>query len=215
MKDIETIALGELTRASALLRARTLIRQGSVVAVPTDTVYGLVADAANEDAVEKVFRIKGRSRAKALGVFVKDIPAARRIAYISDAKARFLNRIWPGPVTVVFKHKEKFSARLTGGGDTIGIRIPDYPFLASLLARLDTALVQTSANAAGMPPAMSADQVKTYFQNERDRPDLIIDGLTLRGTPSSVVDFTGARPLISRAGPISKSDLDAMIRAGE
>lgn len=197
--------------ATAPMEAAAIIAGGGIVAVPTDTVYGLVADARNEDAVRKTFVMKKRPPEKAFPVFVKDIAMARRYAYISDAKAKFLAEIWPGPTTVVFHHKEKLPAVLTGGTDTIGIRIPGHHFLSALLGRLDFPLAQTSANIADMPPAKTADEIAGYFKNPAAQPDLIIDGGELSGAPSTVVDCTGVSPLIVRSGIVSKLDIDRMI----
>lgn len=206
---MQTITLTRAPFADALIRAITAIQAGGVIVSPTDTVYGLMCSAADEAAIRKMVAIKHRPDKKAFPIFVRDIATARRLAYISDAKAKFLEKIWPGPVTAVFHHKEKLPDVLTAGKDTIGIRIPDHPFIASLLARLDPptggALAQTSANISNMPPAKTAAEVLAYFENHADQPDLVIDGGTLSGAPSTVIDCTGASPLILRSGVMSKN----------
>ncbi len=203
--------LGEVPYVAVLMRAIGVTQSGGIAAVPTDTVYGLVCDAQNEAVIRRMFVIKERSREKAFPVFARDIAMARRYAYISDAKAGFLEKIWPGPVTTVFHHKEKLPAALTGGRDTIGIRVPDHPFLSALLGRLGAPLAQTSANISGMPPAKNADEVKKYFDGAAEKPDLVIDGGEVSGVSSTVVDFTGAAPLILRSGVLSKADIDRML----
>lgn len=196
---------------TAPARVAEAIEKGGVVAVPTDTVYGLVCDARNEDAIKRMFAMKGRPQEKAFSVFVKDIAMARRYAYISDAKTKFLQRVWPGAVIAVFHHKEKLPAALTGGKDTIGIRIPDHPFLSALLDRLDFPLAQTSANISVMPPAKNADEIVGYFKDAVTEPDFIVDAGEFSGAPSTVVDCTGASPLILRSGIVSKMDIDRML----
>ncbi len=196
---------------TALDAAAEVIRAGGVVALPTDTVYGLVADAMNEQAIRKIFAMKERPKEKALPVFVRDIAMARQYAYIHDAKARALERVWPGRVTVVFHHKEKLPTALTGGVMTVGVRIPNHPFLARLLAECDAPLAQTSANISNEPPANTAAEVERYFSDSACAPDLLIDGGKTPGTPSTVIDFTKDRPLVLRTGLVSKNELDQIL----
>ena len=210
---MKIISLTELNQSVALALVAETLRGGGVAAVPTDTVYGLVCDARNEDAGGRMFAMKKRPEEKAFPIFVKDIVTARYFGYISDAKARFLEKVWPGQVTVVFHHKEKLPVILTGGKDTIGIRIPDHSFGRELTARLDFPLAQTSANVSSHPSAETAAEAVKYFENEAEQPDLIVDGGTLPSAPSTVIDFTGNQPLILRAGPIPKHKLDELLNS--
>lgn len=187
------------------------MRSGGIVIMPTDTVYGILGDATNPETIKKIFSIKNRPEEKAFPVFVKDIAAARRYAYVSDFKARFLERVWPGPVTVVFQHKEKLPKNLTGGKDTIGLRITDHTFLRDLLERFKTPLAQTSANISSRPPAKNMKEINAYFRDAKIRPDLVIDGGNSEGKQSTVIDFTGSEPIILRTGPVSRADLDALL----
>ncbi len=197
--------------AVAVEKAAEVLRAGGVVVAPTDTVYGLICNAADDTAIRKMFVIKRRPQEKAFPIFVRDIAHARRYAYISDAKAKFLAAVWPGALTAIFNHKEKLPAALTGGRDTIGIRIPDHPFVAALLGRLDMPLAQTSANIAGLPAARTAAEAIAYFEKNQDQPDLIIDGGSVSGVSSTVIDCTGVSPLILRSGIVSKADIDRML----
>lgn len=194
-----------------LSKAERILRSGRIVIAPTDTVYGILGDATRAEMIKKIFEIKGRPHEKALPIFVKDIAAARKYAYISDAKAKFLEKVWPGAVTAVFHHKEKLPKILTGGLDTIGIRIPDNPFLLELLALLDFPLVETSANVSGRPPAKNIKEVKEYFGKSKMKPDLVVDGGTLTGKASTVIDFTAREPVILRTGLVSRSELDRIL----
>ncbi len=208
---MKTIRLTDTNFKKVLTEAESTIHAGGVVACPTDTVYGLVADASNPDAVRRIFSIKGRVLEKALPVFVRDIAMARRFAYISDVKAEFLKKVWPGQVTVVFPHKEKLPKVLTGGKNTIGMRIPANPFLLDILSRFETPLAQTSANPSGKAPARSASMVKEYFGDAEHQPDLLIDGGETGKNPSTVIDFTGTEPIILRTGLITRKKLDELI----
>jgi len=203
--------LSEDTRFGVLSLAERTLLSGGIVISPTDTVYGILGDATDEETIKKIFILKKRPEEKALPIFVKDIAAARRLAYISDAKTKFLEKVWPGPVTVVFHHKEKLSPSLTGGSFTIGIRIPDNPFLQTLLGKLPFPLVQTSANIAGKPPAQNLEELKEYFMDKEVGPDLIVDGGVLKGQSSVVVDFTQDKPLVLRTGILSPAELDQLL----
>ena len=201
--------------------AERILKSGGVVIAPTDTVYGILGDATRPEVIKKIFEMKGRPREKALPIFIRDIAAARKYAYISDAKARFLEKVWPGPVTVVFQHKEKLPKILTGGLETIGIRIPNHQFLLELLYRLDFPLVQTSANISGQPPAKNLKEIKEYFDKNiitlrrehmrTTRIDLVIDGGEILKQQSTAIDFTGKEPLILRTGVLSKAELDQLL----
>lgn len=193
------------------MRAVSLLKDGGVVVGPSDTVYGVYADASNERAVEKIFALKKRPAEKPFGVFVRDIAMARRFAYVSDAKAKFLERVWPGAVSVIFHHKEKLPAKLTGEKDTISLRIPNDSFLSVLLAQCDFPILQTSANIAGMQPAKTIEEVKNYFTDIKYQPNLMIDGGDGKENPSAIIDFTGAKPLITRMGVITKNQLDELL----
>lgn len=208
---MEIVVLTEENHKEILAHLEMVIRGGGVAVVPTDTVYGLIADARNEDAIRKMFAIKKRPQEKAFPIFVRDISMARQYGYISDAKARFLEKVWPGAVTAVFHHKEKLLALLTGGKDTIGIRTPDNAFILELLARFGRPLVQTSANVSDMPPAKNADEILRYFKDAEAQPDLMVDAGDVSGASSTVIDFTGVSPLILRSGNVSKTDIDRML----
>lgn len=212
---LRKVVISQENTDAVLAEIEAMIRSGLVVAVPTDTVYGLICDARNDAAIQRMVAIKKRPREKAFPIFVKDIAASRLLVYISDAKARFLEKVWPGAVTVVFQHKGKLPPVLTGGKDTLGIRIPDHPFLSQLLGRLDFPLAQSSANISDRPAAKTAQEAAAYFENEKEQPDLIVDGGPTPGASSTIIDFTGQEPIVVRAGPITKSDLDALLKKAE
>jgi L-threonylcarbamoyladenylate synthase len=197
--------------SAVVLQAGAILSSGGILISPTDTVYGILGSAASAPALKRIFQLKNRPGEKALPVFVRDISIARQIAYISDTKARFLERVWPEPVTVVFHHKEKLPKMLTGGLGTIGIRIPSDPFLMELLKCTDIPLAQTSANLSTQPPAETIDQIKHYFEKSKNQPDLVIDRGALYGRPSTVIDFTGTEPIILRTGIVSPEELDRML----
>lgn len=208
---MKVVKLAETNFVKVLSGAERILRSGGIVISPTDTVYGILGDATNAGAIKKMFAMKQRPQEKAFPIFIKSIPEARKYAYISDEKAKFLEKVWPGPVTVVFQHKEKLPRILTGGLGTIGMRIPDHEFLHELLARLDFPLAQTSANIAGQPPARNLQEIKKYFGKSKIKPDLVIDGGEIKGEQSMVIDFTANEPIILRSGVTTKKELDKLL----
>lgn len=210
---MEVVHLTERNHESVVERVSSLLRRGGVVAVPTDTVYGLAADITREDAVKKIFRIKKRSHLKALPVFVRSGEAAKAFAYIDPKMAKLLGEMWPGQTTVVLKKREAMPESVTGGMKTVGLRVPDNPFLLALLAVHPNPLTATSANVSGSEPASSAVEVQRTFQKSIPAPDLLVDGGALGSSSSStVLDMTDPQnPKIFRMGAITKAKLDEFI----
>lgn len=166
------------------------LQEGKVLVFPTDTVYGLVCDAGNEEAVNKIFDIKKREKAKPLAVFVKDIKMAVKYAYVGGEQREFLKENWPGAVTVILKGK-KGLAKLVHKDGTIGLRQPDYEIIIKILKEFKKPLAQTSANISGQPATTKIKEVLEQFENADIQPDVIIDAGDLsENKPSKVVDFT-------------------------
>ncbi len=211
---MDVVHLTERNQNAVLEKVASLLKRGGVVAVPTDTVYGLMADVLRPAAVRKVFRIKARSHAKALPVFVRDIAMARRYAFVEQRLIPLLDELWPGQTTVVLSKREAMSDLVTGGAKTVGLRVPDYPFLAALLAVFPNPLTATSANLSGSEPAHSGVAVENTFRRHIPRPDLVVDAGALPPSRSStVLDLTHPEnPRILRMGAITKTELDKYLR---
>jgi len=188
--------------AKKLAEAVRVLREGGVVAFPTETFYGLGADAQNETAVEQIFRIKGRNFRNPLSVIVADnrevIPLVEEIP---EAAKTLMQTFWPGPLTLVFRASSAVLPRLTADTGKIGIRVSSH-LLAGLLALgLGGPLTATSANLSGEPECSSTDAVIRALGN---LPDAVVDGgKTPGGKGSSVVDVTVFPPRILREGAIS------------
>lgn len=214
---MEIIHLTERNQEAVVESVSSLLRRGGVVAVPTDTVYGLVADVLAEAAVRKVFRIKKRSHLKAMPVFVRDTAMAKAYAYFDPKVGELLGEVWPGRTTVVLRKKESMPDLVTGGERTVGVRIPGHPFLAALLAGYPNPLTGTSANLSGSEPASSAVDVQNAFHRHIPAPDLLVDGGPLApSSASTVLDLTNpANPKILRMGAITKEKLDTFLRQWE
>lgn len=196
----------------ALSRSEAILRDGGILIVPTDTVYGIVGLATNENVVKKIFTLKKRSREKALPIFVKDLSMAKKYVEAPIRLKYFFNKIWPGGVTVIFKNRGNLPKILTGGFSTIGVRIPDYPFILNLIRRLNAPLVQTSANISGQPPAKNVDELLRCFEKERIRPDCIIDGGELPHASSTIIDVTYENPIILREGMLKKKKIERLLQ---
>lgn len=159
-------------------KALEAIREGKVLVCPTDTVYGLICDAKNKKAVERLYKIKKRPQNKLIPIFVKDIKMAKKLAYIDKKQEKFLKQVWPGKVTAVFHRKKP------------GIRIPNHKFVLSLVKHVGP-LAETSANISGRPASTKIKEVLEQFKNKRYQPDLVIDAGNLKKSkPSKVIDLT-------------------------
>ncbi|WP_324755934.1 L-threonylcarbamoyladenylate synthase [Haloarcula montana] len=168
---------------SEIETAAAAIRDGELVVYPTETVYGLAADALDPDAVERVFEAKGRARDKPVSLAVPDVEAAREYARLTDRELAFIREFLPGPVTVVVERREVVPDVLVDGGERVGIRIPDHPVALNLLDAV-APLTATSANVSGNPSATSAKELDAI----RERAATVLDGGETGGTGSTVVD---------------------------
>lgn len=163
------------------------IRAGEVIIIPTDTVYGLVCDASNEKAVEKIFRIKNRDKNNPLPIFVKDIGMAKSFAYVSNEQEKVIEKSWPGAVTFVLKAKPGLSP-VVYKNDTIALRAPNYDLIQQILKEFKKPLAQTSANISGQP---ASTKVKEVLKNFSEKDVLIIDeGDLPDNRPSTIIDLT-------------------------
>lgn len=182
-----------------LLEMANLIRQGKVMICPTDTVYGLIADATNKKAVEKIFKIKKRPTNKPIPIFVRDIKMARKLAKINRNQEKFLEKAWPGKITVILRPKRKFPEGIGKSKKEIGLRVPNYEIINQLLRPCHRPLTGTSANISGKPASTKIKEVLKQFENQKDQPDLIIDAGNLpKNKPSTIIDLTISPPKVLR-----------------
>ena len=182
-------------------KAVEVLRAGGVAAIPTDTVYGLAAHALDAAAVAKVFAVKGRPPGMALPLLLADMTDLSQCCVDVPASARRLaDAFWPGPLTLVLRRSDAVPAAVTGGGDTVAVRIPNHPVPIEIARRLGSPITGTSANRSGLPPAATAEAVREQLG---DRVDYILDGgAVTAGVPSTVLDLTGPSPVIVRPGAV-------------
>jgi L-threonylcarbamoyladenylate synthase len=199
--DVAAPASADLTEAAHLLR------EGGLVAFPTETFYGLGANALDSDAVARVFRAKRRPADKPLLVLVDSLAMAADIVLeLPEGARRLVARYWPGPLTLVLRAGPHLPPALTAGTGTIGVRIPDHPIARGLVRSAGLPVTAPSANAHGGPSPRTAAEVLAGLG---DRVDLVLDGgPTAGGAPSTVLDLTGRVPRILRAGAITLGEED-------
>ncbi|MFW5919515.1 MAG: L-threonylcarbamoyladenylate synthase [Halanaeroarchaeum sp.] len=181
-------------------RAADAIRDGRLVVYPTETVYGLGADALDEHAIERVFAAKGRDRSKPLSLAVPSVARAREYVVADELVSRFMDEFLPGPVTVVAEKRDVVPDALTGGREQVGVRVPDHDLALSLLERV-APITATSANVSGNPSVTTPDDLDPAI---RDAAAVVLDGGPTSGTASTVVDVDAG--VVHREGP----DADAI-----
>ncbi|MCK5332417.1 threonylcarbamoyl-AMP synthase [Candidatus Parcubacteria bacterium] len=188
--------------------ASEVLKSGGVIIFPTDTIYGMGANAFDEETIEKVKKIKDRENEKPLSIFVKDIRSARRIACIDLNIEKILDNIWPGPITVVLRKKDIVPYSLTGNGETVAIRIPQNDFVLKLLKKVDFPIIATSANISGEKNLFSADEIMQEFSKSKPNPDLFVSSGDIQDIQAStIVDLTTTIPKIIRMGIVGKENM--------
>lgn len=199
-----------MAHSAELGRAVSRLREGGLVAFPTETVYGLGADALNPDAVARVFAAKGRPAENPMIVHVTDGAMARRV--VSDwpeAAERLGERFWPGPLTLVLPKAARVPPAVTAGGPTVAVRVPDHPLALALIEAFGGPIVGPSANPAGYVSPTCAEHVRRHFD---EASVLVLDGGPCRaGIESTVLDLTRTPPAILRRGVVDPEALAAIM----
>jgi len=185
----------------------SILKQGGIVAFPTDTVYGLGACIGIGHAVERVYRVKERPRSMVLPLLLADASQIGEVAEPVPQIAWLLaDKFLPGALTMVLHKSESVPDIITGRGKTVAIRIPAHPVPVALTRGLGAPIVGTSANLSGKPSALTADEV---YAQLGDKVDLIIDGGRCPGgKESTIIDLTGETPVVLREGAISREELE-------
>ncbi len=191
-------------------RAVQVLRDGGLVAFPTETVYGLGADAENRNAVERIFSVKGRPATHPLILHVGSADdLARWTANVPLAARRLAERFWPGPLSLVLNRSRRVSSAVTGGLETVAVRMPAHPIALALIDAFGGALAAPSANRFGAVSPTAAHHVRDEFG---DAIDLVLDGgLCAVGVESTIVDATGEKLCILRPGGLTREDLEGAL----
>ena len=193
-KDIETVA--------------NLLKDGKVVAFPTDTVYGLACIYENEEALEALKISKGRPEDKPIPTMVSDIRQMQEIAVMDELAIRLADEFMPGPITMILKKKETLPDFVTNGFPTIGIRMPDDDFILHLIDLCEKPLLVTSANLSGEETGKTDEEVLEQLD---ERIDAIVMGEAVGKIASTIIDLTGDNVNILREGPITKQMIEEVM----
>ena len=190
--------------------AARLIKEGGLVAFPTETVYGLGADALNPQAARRIYQAKGRPSDNPLIVHIADPAKLTQIAERIPQRAMALGeRFWPGPLTMIFPKKDCVPLATTGGLETVAVRMPDHPVALALIAASTGFIAAPSANASGRPSPTLAEHV---YLDLNGRIPMILDGGPVGiGLESTIIDFSEEVPIILRPGFVTKEMAEAVI----
>lgn len=197
----------EPTAPRALERAVAILRAGGLVAFPTETVYGLGADAKNPAAVRRIFEVKGRPTGHPLIVHLWNASALAQVTEDVPARALKLSELfWPGPLTLVLRRGPEIQRAVTGGQETVAVRVPAHPLALELLERMGTPIAAPSANRFGRVSPTTAAHVRADLGAD---VDLILDGGAASvGIESTIVDLSGEQPSILRPGGVPRAALE-------
>jgi L-threonylcarbamoyladenylate synthase len=215
--DTARYLLIEQPTAANIARAAELLRQGDLVAFPTETVYGLGADAANPEAVKKIFIAKGRPQDHPVIVHIAEASQLQQWASdVPEAAHVLAARFWPGPLTLVLKRAPNVSDAVTGGQDTVGVRVPSHPVAQQLLRAFDGGIAGPSANRFGRVSPTSAVHVMQEFrkgdQSAQEQVGMILDGgASAVGIESTILDLSRALPVLLRPGAIGAAEIAAAL----
>lgn len=188
--------------------AADVLKKGGLIIYPTDTIYGLGADASTHDAIRKVFEIKQRDSKKPVHIIVADITDAEKFVELTPLARTLAKRFLPGALTLVLKAKDKVPKTLTAGQGTLGIRIPDNRFCIGTARALQGAFTATSANISGRATGRNIEEIFSLFPKGFEEIDLVVDGGEIpASSPSTVVDARGPIPLILREGAIPAEEV--------
>ena len=188
------------------------MREGGVVAIPTDTLYGLAADAFNPEAIERVFAIKERPEGLALPVLMADAEQLEMVAdYVPSRVGRVAAAYWPGPLTLIVKRRDSLPSRLTAGHPTVAVRVPDHRVPRELARQLGRPITGTSANISGASDPQTLEELR---EQVGERVDLVIEeGPSPAGTASTIVDVSGEEPKLIREGAIPFQEIAALLNS--
>lgn len=179
-----------------------ILKRGGVAIIPTDTVYGLIGDATNEETIKKIFTIKHREKTKPLLILVSNMEMLNRyVENISNRELAIINKFWPGPLTIIFNNKKNLSNILTANKNEIAIRMPNNKTLLNLINKLNRPIIATSANIAHQKTITSLNLLEHSI---KENVDYIYDIGYLEDNPSTIIRVLNTKIEIIRAGSIAK-----------
>ncbi|MDT8860445.1 L-threonylcarbamoyladenylate synthase [Alkalihalobacillus sp. MEB130] len=201
---------GSEENLQVMKEAALWITKGEIVAFPTETVYGLGANALDEQAVKKIFEAKGRPSDNPLIVHIADIEQLDELVLeIPDVAHQLMNQFWPGPLTLIFKKKQVVAPSVTAGLETVAVRMPDHDVARALLRAAGVPVAAPSANVSGKPSPTTAAHV--YHDLKGKIKGIVDGGRTGVGLESTVLDCSTPVPMLYRPGGVTKEELEAVI----
>lgn len=193
-------------------QACNVLANGGVILYPTDTVYGLGADATNERAVAMVNTIKQRTHAKAQLILAADVAMAERYGSFNDIAKKLAQTFWPGPLTILVPKKDILPDVVTAGSDMIGIRVPNHTFCIDVVKALGKPITSTSANVSGQPQAQTLDGILKDLAEHKDKIALVIEEKKVQVSlvPSTLVKVEGNTVVVVREGAIPRAAIETI-----
>lgn len=186
-----------------------VIKKGGVVIMPTDTIYGIIADATNECAIQRVYEMKKRNENKPMLMLVNSIEMLEKyVNSINDVERKLIDELWPGALTIIFR-KRNVSDLLTGGLDTVGIRFPDNKLLIDIMNELNVPLLSTSVNVSGDESATCINNINKLIL---DNVDYVYDVGECKGEPSTIVVVNDNELKVLREGVIKSNEIFDIIK---
>jgi L-threonylcarbamoyladenylate synthase len=202
--------------SDVLREAIVVLKRGGVIIYPTDTVYGIGANACDWYASEQVFKIKKRPVTKPLSIIARNMGWVKELVYVHPKLEDTLSKIWPGAITAILEKRKVIPGVVTAKLPNVGIRIPDYVFTDKLLGKFGYPLTSTSANMSGEEATGDINKIVTAFKDEVWKPDLVIDaGILPKSEPSTILDLTTLKPKILRVGPSKPEQLMKLLGIGQ
>ena len=207
---VEKVDLSQPSAAEVIQTAAKILREGGLVAFPTETVYGLGGNGLDSAACEKIYLAKGRPSDNPLILHISELAELDRIAAEVSPKAkRLMDAFWPGPLTMIFRKRDIVPAKATGGLDTVAVRFPNHPVARAIIRAAGLPIAAPSANSSGKPSPTRASHVE-YDLN--GKIDMIVDGGAAEwGLESTIVDVSGEVPTLLRPGAVTKEMLEEVI----
>lgn len=207
--------MAEIIRArdpGVIDHAVSLLRQGELIVYPTDTLYGIGAAASNEEAIRRLYTVKGRSPDKAVPLLIAEASEVDRMAEPPDVFRKLADRFWPGALTIVMPRRQGFRSLALANETSVALRVPDEDIVRDIVHTLGEAITGTSANRSGQSAPTSAQQAAMQLG---ELVPLIIDGgPRTAGQESTVIDITADPPRILRLGAVTKADLESVLGKG-
>ena len=198
--------------STSLDQAVAVLRRGGVIGIPTDTVYGIAANALDEDAVDRVFTLKGREDTSPIPVLIGEVADLFKYGtHVTDEAVALAEAFWPGQLTIVVSKSDLIPSVVSGGLDTVGLRIADHHVPRRLISDLGAPITATSANISGTEALNSAVSVAEQLG---DGLDLVFDGGQLAPSrPSTVIDVTSGPPKILREGAVPAAAIERVLKS--